>query len=510
MNFKNEKGSITIFVLVGLLFMSAFLIILYASNVNKSKIVDEQFDIINAIYLPTDSTEESYIDAYTALRKKNKQILTEYVEDSNTIELTKTFEDKVSNYRIYGTSEGVGDNVNMFDNNSITKFYDKNGNVTTKNTISRGIITNNIGYGSSSSILCDSNITKLTAGIYVLSTDVLIGGTNNHIKIGIWDINKTRYEQFYNLHVYNMVTDNENWHRVSTTITFTKDTEIYGFIFQNLSNDTNTLFKNIQLKKVSEEPIIPNKYEEYGYKITLNILNSRNIFVSNSISNFFGIGFTGTDTASKGISTTKESLYPTYILEDVIINKSGFWAHPNICNSNINKLEAGTYTLSAYEMANKETGNLSGKIGFYTDYSERYSPNYAEKFNLKNYKEWERINYTFTLTEDTEILGFLFQGNGETEDNYVESFSFKNIQLEKGNEPTTYQENNQYDIYISSPLMEGDYIDFKSSSVVRNDGTKEKIEIPQILTSEDYTKIEVITEVVPSKIEVEYVGYNLE
>ena len=63
MNLKDEKGSITIFVLVGLLFMSAFLIILYASNVNKSKIVDEQFDIINAIYLPTDSTEESYIDA---------------------------------------------------------------------------------------------------------------------------------------------------------------------------------------------------------------------------------------------------------------------------------------------------------------------------------------------------------------------------------------------------------------------------------------------------------------
>ena len=49
MRLKNEKGSITIFVLVGLLFMSAFLIILYASNVNKSKIVDEQFDIINKI-----------------------------------------------------------------------------------------------------------------------------------------------------------------------------------------------------------------------------------------------------------------------------------------------------------------------------------------------------------------------------------------------------------------------------------------------------------------------------
>ena len=35
MKLKNDKGSITIFVLVGLLFMSAFLIISYGSNINK-------------------------------------------------------------------------------------------------------------------------------------------------------------------------------------------------------------------------------------------------------------------------------------------------------------------------------------------------------------------------------------------------------------------------------------------------------------------------------------------
>lgn len=50
MKLKNEKGSITIFVLVGMLFMSAFLIISYAGNVNKSKVVKEQLEIIKSIY----------------------------------------------------------------------------------------------------------------------------------------------------------------------------------------------------------------------------------------------------------------------------------------------------------------------------------------------------------------------------------------------------------------------------------------------------------------------------
>ena len=50
MNLRNKNGSITIFVLVGLLFMSAFLLVSYANNVNRSKIAKEQIDIIKDIY----------------------------------------------------------------------------------------------------------------------------------------------------------------------------------------------------------------------------------------------------------------------------------------------------------------------------------------------------------------------------------------------------------------------------------------------------------------------------
>ena len=103
MKLKSNKGSIAIFVLVGLLFMSAFLIIMYAANVNKSKTIQEQFNIISGIY-SKGIVAESYTDAYTALRKKNRQTMTASIENSDTLKLTKTFNENMSNYRIYGNS----------------------------------------------------------------------------------------------------------------------------------------------------------------------------------------------------------------------------------------------------------------------------------------------------------------------------------------------------------------------------------------------------------------------
>lgn len=104
---RTDKGAISIFVLVGLLFMTAFLIILYGYNINKAKIVDEQFGIISEIYSQKNSDEESYTDIYTDLRNKNKRTLiatSENSEDTASLELTKTFEENLSNYRIYGDS----------------------------------------------------------------------------------------------------------------------------------------------------------------------------------------------------------------------------------------------------------------------------------------------------------------------------------------------------------------------------------------------------------------------
>lgn len=50
MKIKSQKGSITIFVLVALLFYTAFLLLMYAANTNKFKTISEKSDILKGIY----------------------------------------------------------------------------------------------------------------------------------------------------------------------------------------------------------------------------------------------------------------------------------------------------------------------------------------------------------------------------------------------------------------------------------------------------------------------------
>jgi len=108
MKIKDNKGSITIFVLVGLLFMTAFLLLSFAENVNRSKIANEQFNMMSSIYSHNDGNASAYERAYAAIRENNKTILEKSVSYSKTLELTNTFEEGLSNYRIYGNTTAVG------------------------------------------------------------------------------------------------------------------------------------------------------------------------------------------------------------------------------------------------------------------------------------------------------------------------------------------------------------------------------------------------------------------
>lgn len=108
MNIKDKRGSITIFVLFGLLFMSAYLMISYANNLNKSKFAKEQFSFINSIYSHGDGIANSYTRFITSIRKKNKDILTASVEGKEELQLKRTYKGTLSNYRIYGNTAGVG------------------------------------------------------------------------------------------------------------------------------------------------------------------------------------------------------------------------------------------------------------------------------------------------------------------------------------------------------------------------------------------------------------------
>lgn len=99
---KKEKGAIGIFVLIGMLFMASFLMILFANNMNKEKGIQEQFEILEKIYALSGGDESVYQKVYEDLREKNKQILTASVENKGNMELTKTFAEEVTNYKIYG------------------------------------------------------------------------------------------------------------------------------------------------------------------------------------------------------------------------------------------------------------------------------------------------------------------------------------------------------------------------------------------------------------------------
>lgn len=108
MKMRDNKGSITMFVLVTMVFMSAFLMLSYANNVNKSKISAEQFKQISNTYSYYDGDGNSYNRAYADLRNKNKKVMTKTVSSTSTVVLSHTFEEALSNYRIYGGTTYLG------------------------------------------------------------------------------------------------------------------------------------------------------------------------------------------------------------------------------------------------------------------------------------------------------------------------------------------------------------------------------------------------------------------
>lgn len=123
---KEEKGSATIFVLVGLLFMTSYLLILYGSNVNKEKALGEQINIISGIYYK-DSDNESYEKIYGETGNINLISKTNSTTDGILI-LSDSGDAKLINYTIYGS------NVNIENASTSEKIYEKLDYISTSGT----------------------------------------------------------------------------------------------------------------------------------------------------------------------------------------------------------------------------------------------------------------------------------------------------------------------------------------------------------------------------------------
>lgn len=107
MDFRKQKGSIMIFVLVALLFMSAFLVISYASNVNRSKIASEQKEIIQMLYENGFITNEDIYNRLFANVESFVPIITKLPERVIVVTNTVTVPQIAKEYVIFGSMDGI-------------------------------------------------------------------------------------------------------------------------------------------------------------------------------------------------------------------------------------------------------------------------------------------------------------------------------------------------------------------------------------------------------------------
>lgn len=421
MNLRNKNGSITIFVLVGLLFMSAFLVVSYANNVNKSKIAKEQFNIMSDIY-SKGNDEQSYTDAYTDLRNKNKQLMTASSEGNDNkaiLELTKTYGEKINNYRIYG------------------------------NSIQNAVPTE--------------------------TTPVLVESAG------------TKYENIFNFDM------------IKGQVSLSKGTVNY---------DDKSLFfgasTGADLCIIGQSYTgVPNAFEKFNQ--VLNITESGYYCLKAKI-------------------TSEEADITPRAEWRFNVTGSGAMA-PKL----IETKQKDGYIFVKYEVTEEILESLKTK---------------AETFRLYLYKF--RKKGTSDPNLETTISEIVFVKGDYTIDSLpkYENYGKNGMQIKLSNESG---ESKTTDIYLDEPLRKigskADYIDFKTGKVIRNIGVidsyngetistewmsttgslsvgatvyyvmdkqvEENISLPELSTFEDYTKIEVITDVKPSKIELEYTGYTI-
>lgn len=163
MRVKSQKGSITMFVLIALLFYTGFLLLLYASNVNRVQTISEGLNLIRSIYNKDVDNIDDVYNRRLAQNDTMQPIINEFPTQliTNVTELKETYEE-------YGKTGGVSEYVafnnkfsslkevleyantnNLYGDKNITiNAYGNNGLTTSKDydiTIIRGMkVTNEV------------------------------------------------------------------------------------------------------------------------------------------------------------------------------------------------------------------------------------------------------------------------------------------------------------------------------------------------------------------------------
>jgi len=446
MNLKNKNGSIAIFVLVALLFMAAFLIILYANNVNKSKVVKEQFDIISDIYAHSGGDEGTYEKAYTDLRNKNKQTMTAYVEDSSTIELNKTFEGKVIDYKIYGNSTNTvyQYNVNLTKNGFIALTEGATYPTTNETYPNAKYEILEIKKGQKLNFnYTGTGANKLRVRCIDATTDKVVCDLV-HNSGG--EVTETDY---YTTTIYYYHSTPDNADKIDGYVIAKKDFKI-GIMYIDIKPEDFNLEIDGDLTLGVGDLVIDKNDTNYGkYKVSIKI------------------------TKENGESTIKD------IYLDEPLRKIGEYSdYIDFKNQKVVR------NIKEHELNGTETWNIYSQF-YWSAFPERLvsSPNTKLISNYFIYKYTgggSSDEGTFTIGANTNIC---FQYDTVK----MGIASFKEILKDRYN--------------ANTPI---------SVTYILETPKEEKLIIPEFSTFEDYTKIEVLTEIVPSKMEMEYEGYTLE
>ena len=568
MKIRDNKGSITIFVLIGLLFMSAFLLISYANNINKSKVAKEQLNIISSIYSYGDGDAKSYERAYTAIRKRNAQTLTEIVEDSYSVELNKTFDDKISNYKIYGNSQ-QGKNVLIYPyynssstRNGITYDVQADGSIicngtavaTSKFTLMSDIeLQNYVGYtisggyetGSASTFWIGLNqngegdkgegftITQSNADRH--ATDSIVvriasGYTcdNLVIKPQLEKGKKTEWASQVPTPDTPIETESVGDYD-ETTGKYKIPVKVSGKNLFDIDSAVNSaLIKNSD----GTYEIWKNSSERFSNTVSVNIQANTTFTASYELLEYNGTYWAplqwvvffddGTNT-TLGVDSVYKSVTVSYQKDIVSMqlyqeNSMPIGTYTKLKNIQVEINDTATEYEPYIEpiTTNIYLDEPLRKIGNYADYIDfeagkvvrnvrSITLNISDMNNIEDYPGWNNVEH---IKED-------YPTKNEYLNNLTSVFcNISNKMYAIGINTNNYNSILwlEYGVFnLTQTQWKETYSDLKVN-ICHGLATEDPqpIELPEISTFEDYTRIEVLTQIQPSKIEVEYLGYTIE
>lgn len=536
MNRKKEDGAIAIFVLVALLFMAGFLIIVFAGNLNKSKTIKEQFEITNGIYAYSNGEKGAYDKAYTDLRRKNKQIMTASVENNNTLELTKTYADKISNYRIYGNSvqngtptpdnpvevQSVGDLVNLLD---ASKF------------IRGGITGEGVDFGSTSRLRTDF--------IPVDSNETYTITMNTNLEL----------DSYKHIHFYDENKITISYIGTENSFTVPDNAKYIKIVIQKkdaTQNFTDEEVLNVQNSQSQlEKGNVATEYAPYGkYRIPIQV-HGKNLFDEQWEVGMIGVNNGDNQPSSNSIRTKNyisisanteyhfklpkgQYYYPIIYKKDKAFSRylgmqvnsftfktteeEGYIKIFQYNSTDIPKdaqLEKGTIATD-YEKYKSQIFNI------YLDEPLRKVGDAADYIDFKTGKVNREVgeivldtNWEWDYSEDYDAF---FTGQDIFNGGNAICSHFRNVISGLANNDNVILINNSF-TFISYDTLNRNIEQFKQ--FLANNSIKvisalakplklEMINLPELTTYEDYTQIEVLTDITPSKIEAEYTGYTLD